>query len=143
MKKIPVAVLAVMIGLAFVTASFAQAPSEKPATMEKSSKSTGKTKSMTYSGEVVSADANTVVVKGKNGEKTFRLADTKWKGYTSADELKPGDKVIVSSSGKGKQMKAAMIEKQSVTERMKNEMKKDEEKIKEKLTPEKKSEPQK
>ncbi len=140
MKKALVMIVAVLISLAFVTASFAQAPPEKSATMDKPSKP----KSMTYSGEVMSVDsaANTVVVKGKKGEMPFNLATTKWKGYKSADGLKPGDKVTVQYVEKDGKMMATMVSK-SWTKRMKADIKKEEKKIKEKLTPEEKSEPKK
>ena len=100
MKKMFVIVLALIIGLAFATGGFAAE----------------KAKSKTYTGEVSSVDASakSLVVKGKDGDKTFDVTDSKWKGYTSMDEIKPGDKVTVTYMEKDGTMSAKSVTKAKV-----------------------------
>jgi hypothetical protein len=110
MKKMVIVVLAVLITLAFVSGSFARETA----------------KIMKYPGEVVSVDSasNTAVVKGKQGDMTFDLSTTKWKGYKSTDEMKPGDKVTVMYITKDGKMMATSVNK-SMTEQMKEKVKPD------------------
>ncbi|HEY3276179.1 MAG TPA: hypothetical protein VGJ94_06130 [Syntrophorhabdaceae bacterium] len=112
MKKTLIVFLVVIIGMVFVTASFA--------------KGTAKTK--TVSGEVVSVDpaSNTAVVKADQGDMTFAMASTKWKNYKSMEEMKPGDKVKITYTEKDGKMMATWVEKKSLTERMKEKVKGDE-----------------
>ena len=133
MKKTLFVVLSALIGLALAIPSFAQAPSTQNPTAtapEKSAKPMGKVKAMKFSGKVVSVDSsgNTAVVKGKKGEMTFNLSETKWKGYKSASEVKPGDKVWVRYVEKDGTMMATMVGK-PWTKRMKSKIKKEEEKM--------------
>ncbi len=95
---------------------------------------TGKTeqpKTMSYSGDVVSVNtkANTITVKGNEGEKTFNISGATWTGYNSVSEVKTGDSVTVDYVQKGKQMVATSV-KASLTTRMKDEAKQLEKKIK-------------
>lgn len=85
MKKMFVIVLAVIIGLALATAGFAADNDSKT------------NKGKTFTGTVTSVDtsAKNLVVKGKGGDKTFDVTDAKWKGYSSLDDIKAGDKVTV------------------------------------------------
>lgn len=90
MKKMFVIVLAVIIGLALAAAGFAADNDSKT--------DKGKTdKGKTFTGTVTSVDtsAKNLVVKGKGGDKTFDVTDAKWKGYSSLDDIKAGDKVTV------------------------------------------------
>jgi hypothetical protein len=111
MAKMLTGVLVVLIALAFVSGSFAREAA----------------KIMKYSGEVVSVDSasNTAVVKGKQGDMTFDLSTTKWKGYKSTDEMKPGDKVTIMYITKDGKMMATSVSK-SITERMKEKVKPEE-----------------
>jgi hypothetical protein len=83
MKKMFMIALFMLIGLAFVTTGFAAGDDT--------------TKGKTYTGTVSSVDATakSVVVKGKDGDKTFDVTDAKWKGYSSLDEVKAGDRITV------------------------------------------------
>ena len=100
MKKMFVIILAVVIGLALATTGFTADTSKND-------------KARTYTGTVSSVDtsAKNIVVKGKGGEKTFDVGDAKWKGYSSLDDIKAGDKVTVSYTGKGENMTAKSVSK--------------------------------
>jgi hypothetical protein len=101
MKKIFVVILAIVIGLALASAGFA-ADTDKTAS------------SKTFMGTVTSVDtsAKNIVVKGKGGDKTFDVSDTKWKsGYSSLDDIKAGDKVTVMYTEKDGNMMAKSVMK--------------------------------
>ncbi|MEN6616652.1 MAG: hypothetical protein ABFD12_08860 [Syntrophorhabdus sp.] len=103
MKRVFMIVLIAFIGLAFVTTGFAAA---KDTSM----------KGQQYTGTVSSVDtsAKNLVVKGKGGEKTFDASDAKWKGYSSLDDVKAGDKVTVMYTKEDDTMKAKSIAKSKV-----------------------------
>lgn len=100
MKRAFMIVLIALIGLAFVTIGFA-------ATKDSSMKS------QQYTGTVSSVDssAKNLVVKGKDGEKTFDTTDAKWKGYASLDDVKAGDRVTVNYTKQDDTMKATNVAK--------------------------------
>jgi hypothetical protein len=115
MKKVFVAVLAVLIGIAFVATVFAQAPAapEKaapapaPAPEKKAeTKAAWKGKMHHFWGEVTAMDmaAKTLTVKGKKGDMTFDVTDAKMKG-----EPKVGDKVMVKYMKKDGKMVAKSV----------------------------------
>lgn len=133
MKKVLMVGLALLVSAAFVTAVFAQAPAkpaEKPAAAapekapapapekkapapEKKAaapaeKKADKPKVHQYTGEVVKMDAGKMIVlKGKQGEKSFDLAPSaKMKG-----EPKEGDKVVVKYTEKDGKMVASSVTK--------------------------------
>ena len=134
MKKGLMIALAVLISVAFVTVTFAQAPAgtvekkatttttttttpEKKATTtttttttpekkETTTTTTTKSKHMEFKGEVVSMDAaaKTLVAKDKKGEMTFDVATAKMKG-----EAKAGHKVTVKYMEKDGKMVASSV----------------------------------
>ncbi|MHB8108467.1 MAG: hypothetical protein ACYDHW_00370 [Syntrophorhabdaceae bacterium] len=99
MKKIFMIALFMLIGLAFVTTGFA----ETHDTM----------KGKTYTGTVSSVDATakSLVVKGKDGDKTFDVTDAKWKGYSTLDQVKAGDRITVNYMEKDGTMSAKTVMK--------------------------------
>ena len=113
MKNVFVAVLAVFIGIAFVTTAFAQAPAAPetaapaPAPEKKAeTKAAWKGKMHHFWGEVTAMDmaAKTLTVKGKKGDMTFDVTDAKMKG-----EPKVGDKVMVKYMKKDGKMVAKSV----------------------------------
>lgn len=123
MKKSLMIVLAVLISVAFVTTVFAQAPKAAPAPApapekaapapakdakaapapEKAKEAAPKAKAAKFAGEVVSFEAGkTMVVKGKDGEKTFDVAAVK-------KEFKAGDKVTVMFTEKDGKLVASKV----------------------------------
>lgn len=111
MKKTLLIVLAVLISVAFVTTVFAQqAPkTEKPAAAPEKApapEKPAKEKAMHFKGEFVSADAaaKTIVVKGKDGEKTFDVS-----GVKKMAEFKAGEKVVVMYTEKDGKMMASKV----------------------------------
>lgn len=91
MKRSLLVVLAVLFALAWVSAGFA-------AEMEKSVKITG---------DVVSNDGKTMVLKGPDGNKTFDVS-----GVKKADKYKPGDQVTISYKEKDGTLTAGKISKE-------------------------------
>ena len=90
MKKVLMMALTVLIGVAFVTVVFAQAPvgtpekktttttTTTPAKKETTTKTT-KSKAMMFTGEVTNVDtaAKMMTVKGKKGDMTFDVSSAK------------------------------------------------------------------
>jgi hypothetical protein len=116
MKKALFILFALLISAAFVTAVFAQnqpqaSETSPAATVEK--KATVKPKTHKYWGTVASIDAaaKMLVVKSKKGEKTFDVADSKWHGYKSVDDVKAGQKVTVRYMEKEGKMFATVVTK--------------------------------
>jgi hypothetical protein len=124
MKKALMIVLAVLISVAFVTTVFAQAPkpaaekaapapekkaaapekapAPEKAKAEKPAKA-AKAKAGKFAGEVASFEAGkTMVVKGKDGDKTFDVSAIK-------KEFKAGDKVTVAYTEKDGKMMASKV----------------------------------
>jgi hypothetical protein len=141
MKKVLMAVLAVFIGIAFVTSVFAQsqtdvatkvakdaaqekakaAPAPAPAPEKKAEKKAApKGKVQQYRGEVTWMDtaAKTLTVKGKKGDMTFDVTDAKMKG-----EPKAGDKVTVKYAAKEGKMVAKSVAMKGVKKAGKKEAK--------------------
>jgi len=113
MKKALLIGLTLLIGFAFATAVFAQAPAapEKaapaPAPEQKAeTKAPAKHKTHHFRGEVTAVDmaAKTLTVKGKKGDMTFDLTGAKMKG-----EPKMGDKVRVAYMEKEGKMVAKYV----------------------------------
>ncbi len=124
MKSVFVIVLAVFIGVAFMTTGFAQAPApekkapEKAAAPEK--KAEKKEKTMVFKGEVTAVDAaaKTITVKGAKGEETFDVA-----GVKNADKIKAGDKVTVRYAEKEGKKVAKSVQAASAKKAAKKEKK--------------------
>jgi hyperosmotically inducible protein len=81
MKKVLMIVMALIIGVAFVTTVMAQ---DKP-------------KGKSWVGKVVSVDTagKTVVAKNKKGEMTFDVSAAKFAKDVAFEDLKAGDKIVV------------------------------------------------
>ena len=122
MKKVVMIGLTLLISIAFVSAVFAQAPA-KPAPApapaaapEKAAapapkapapeKKAEKPKTHQYTGTIEKMDAAAIVVKGKQGDKSFDVANAKMKG-----EPKQGDKVVVKYTEKDGKMVASSVTK--------------------------------
>jgi hypothetical protein len=90
MKRTLLIIAVLLIGVSFITTTFAQ---DKPVKIVKPA--IGK---KGFAGEVVKVDVaeNIIVVKGKKGEETYDIKDVKWKVYKSAEEVKAGDFVVIS-----------------------------------------------
>ncbi|MCX7858272.1 MAG: hypothetical protein N2513_09925 [Deltaproteobacteria bacterium] len=118
MKKLLTVALAILISVAFVSAVFAQpekgkAPekpaAEKAAAPEKpAAEKPAKPKVRQFTGEVVKADASTLVVKSKKEEKTFDVSGVK--GF-KPEEFKEGDKVVVKYTEKEGKLVASSVKK--------------------------------
>jgi hypothetical protein len=132
MKKVVLAVLAVIVSVAFVAAVFAQSeraissgaaasgqpqPPMKPGPKDtgvpsvaegEPAVSAGAAKVMVFKGEVVNIDvaAKTIVVKDKKGEKAFAYGEEKKIG-----EIKAGDKVTLQYGMREGKLWAANIKK--------------------------------
>ena len=121
MKKVFMMVLAVLIGVAFVSGAFAQAPAGSPeqkttttttTTPEKkettTTTDTTKSKAKKFKGTVTKMDTaeKMMTVKGKKGEMTFDVSSAKMKG-----EVKAGDKVKVGYMEKDGKMMASWVTK--------------------------------
>jgi hypothetical protein len=118
MKRALMLALTLLIGVAFVTVVFAQAPAGTPEqktttttttkTPEKKETTTKVTKSkaMMFTGEVTNMDtaAKMMTVKGTKGDMTFDVSSVKMKG-----EAKAGDKVTVKYTEKDGKMKASSV----------------------------------
>ncbi len=119
MKKVLIMALAVLIGVAFVTATFAQVSTgttEKKTTTttttttpEKkvtTTTTTTKSKVMTFKGEVTAMDttAKMMTVKGKKGDMTFDVSNAKMKSEPAA-----GDNVTVKYIERDGKMIASSI----------------------------------
>jgi microtubule-associated protein 1 len=133
MKKVLMAVLAVFIGIAFVTSVFAQSATDKATkaatdtAQEKAKaapapekKAAPKGKVQQYRGEVTGMDtaAKTLTVKGKKGDMTFDVTDAKMKA-----EPKAGDKVMVKYMEKDGKMVAKSVSMKGVKKAGKKEAK--------------------
>src|SRR5512136_1722937 len=108
MKRALLVFLVLLIGAAFVTTVFAQAPAKQaPATAKAPAAPT----IHKISGAVVSVDAPTKMlgVKGSKGEVKFDVANAKWTGYKAVDEVKAGDKVTVKYTEKDGKMAATQV----------------------------------
>jgi hypothetical protein len=125
MKKAVMIGLTLLISVAFVTAVFAQAPAKPapapapaaapekaPAPAPKApadkKEAAPKAKTQQYTGEIAKMDAaaKMIVVKGKQGDKSFDVANAKMKG-----EPKQGDKVTVKYTEKDGKMTASSVTK--------------------------------
>lgn len=106
MKKALGVLLALLVSLAFVTAVFAQA--EKAKAPEKPEEKPAKPKVKQFTGEVVTVDASTLVVKSKKEEKTFDVTEVK--GFKPED-FKAGDKVVVKYIEKEGKLFASSVKK--------------------------------
>ena len=118
MKKVLMLALTVLIGFAFVTGAFAQAPgtSEQttttttttPAPEKKETTTTTTTtcKVMRFTGKVTALDtaANMMTVKGKKGDMTFDVSSAKMK-----ESVKAGSKVTVKYMEKDGKMMASSV----------------------------------
>jgi hypothetical protein len=102
MKRSLLVVLAVLFALAWVGAGFA-------AEMEKSVKITG---------DVISNDGKTMVVKGPDGDQTFDVS-----GVKNVNKYKPGDQVTISYTQKDGTLTAASISKKMIKGKKKKETK--------------------
>jgi hypothetical protein len=135
MKKALMIVLAILIGVAFVTTVFATdkpaaAPEKAPAAEKKEVKKeeaapAPKAKPMTFKGEFVSADAaaKTIVVKDDKGDKTFDVS-----GVKKMKEFKAGDKVAVHYTEKDGKMMASAVKAQKAAKKAEKKEAKPEEK---------------
>jgi hypothetical protein len=122
MKKVLMIALAVLISVAFVTVTFAQAPagtSEKttttttttPAPEKKettTTTTTTKSGAMRFTGKVTAMDtaANMMTVKGKKGDMTFDVSSAMMKG-----EVKAGSRVTVRYMEQDGKMMASSVTK--------------------------------
>jgi ribosomal 50S subunit-recycling heat shock protein len=110
MKKVWIMALTVLIGFAFVTGAFAQAPAGTPEQKTTTTTTTTTTisKSMTFRGKVTNLDtaASMMTVEGKKGEMTFDVSNAKMKG-----EVKVGDMVRVKYTEKDGKMMASWVTK--------------------------------
>jgi hypothetical protein len=107
MKKVSMFVLAVIISIAFVSTTFAQAPAgttEKKETT--TTTTTTKTKAMKFHGKVTNMDtaAKMMTVTGKKGDMTFDVSNAKIKG-----EINVGDKVGVKYMEQDGKMAASAV----------------------------------
>ena len=99
MKKTCVIALALAVGLAVAASGFARGDRT------------------TDRGDVANVDpaANTLVVRGADGDRTFDVSMAKWAGgYTDASDIKPGDEVKVSWQMKDGTMMARKVDKMKV-----------------------------
>lgn len=120
MKRALTIVLALLIGVAFVTTVFAEvekkaaapaaaAPEKAPAPEKaKVEKKAPAAKTHQFTGEVTAADAaaKTITVKGKKEEKTFDVS-----GVKGAEDIKVGDKVVVKYTEKDGKNVAKSVKK--------------------------------
>ena len=97
MKKALLILFVLIFSTAFVTMAFAV---EKKAP-----------KTMMYMGQVVSMEANLLVVKGDKGEMGFDVTGAKMSGYKMMNEVKAGDKVTVKYLKKEGKMMAIVVGK--------------------------------
>jgi hypothetical protein len=114
MKKVLIMALTVLISVAFVTVTFAQAPEQKTTTTRTSTTpekketatKTTKSKGMMFTGEVTNMDsaAKMMTVKGTKGDMTFDVSSVKMKS-----EAKAGDKVTVKYTEKDGKMNASAV----------------------------------
>ena len=116
MKKVLMLALAVLISVAFVSVTFAQAPAgttEKKTTTttttpekKETTTTTTKTKAMTFKGKVTNMDTavKMMTVNGKKGDMTFDVSTAKMKV-----EPKAGDKVKVKYMEKDGKMVASWV----------------------------------
>ena len=130
MKKVLIAVLAVFIGIAFVTSVFAQSATDKatkaattpaPAPEKKAEKKAApKGKVKQHRGAVTGVDmaAKTLTVKGRKGDMTFDVTDATMKG-----EPKAGDKVTVKYAEKDGKMVAKSVSMKGIKKAGKKEAK--------------------
>jgi hypothetical protein len=100
MKKALLILFVLILSASFVTVAFA---AEKKAP-----------KTMTYTGQAVSMEANMLVVKGKKGEMTFDVTGAKTSGYKMMDEVKAGDKVTVKYTKREGKTMATLVKKAAV-----------------------------
>jgi hypothetical protein len=128
MKKALMVALTLLISVAFVSAVFAQAPAkpaEKPAAAPEKApapapapakapekapapekKAAEKPRTHQYTGEIVKLEVGKMIVlKGKDGEKSFDLGKVKVK------DVKEGDKVVVKYTEKDGKMTASSVAK--------------------------------
>ena len=108
MKKVSMFLFAVIIGIAFVSTTFAQAPAgttEKKETTTTTTTTT-KTKTMKFHGKVTNMDmaAKMMTVTGKKGDMTFDVSNAKVKG-----EINVGDKVRVKYMEQDGKMMASAV----------------------------------
>lgn len=117
MKKVLTMALAVLISVAFVSVTFAQAP-EKTETTTTTTKTpfkkettttttkTTKSKHMEFTGKVMNMDTaeNMMTVQGKKGDMTFDVSTATMKG-----EAKVGDNVLVKYIEKDGKMVASSV----------------------------------
>lgn len=98
MKKVLMIVMALIIGVAFVTTVMAQ---DKP-------------KGKGWVGEVVSVDtaAKKVVAKNKKGEMTFDVSEAKFAKHVKFENLKAGDKIALKYEEKDGKNMATGVAKQ-------------------------------
>ena len=107
MKKVSMFVLAVIIGIAFVSTTFAQAPAGTTEKKETTTTTTTiKTKTMKFHGKVTNMDmaAKMMTVTGKKGDMTFDVSNAKMKG-----EINVGDKVRVKYMEQDGKMMASAV----------------------------------
>ncbi|MGD0230311.1 MAG: hypothetical protein ABSC19_08125 [Syntrophorhabdales bacterium] len=129
MKKALMMALTVLIGVAFVTGAFAQAPAgtleqktttTTTTTPEKkettTTTETTKSKTMKFRGTVTNMDTagKMMTVKGKKGDMTFDVSSAKMKG-----EFKAGDKVRVGYTEMDGKMMASWVAKKGRAKKMK------------------------
>lgn len=137
MRKVLMIALAVLIGAAFVSTTFAQqtpapekaapaaekatktektGPQEKATAPEKAGKieKSGKAKDKgTFAGEVTNVNTaeKTISVKDKRGEVTIDVAEAKYAKNMKMEDIKVGDQVVVKFETKGGKMAAMHINK--------------------------------
>jgi hypothetical protein len=106
MKKVSMFVLAVIISVAFVSTTFAQAPAGTTEKKETTTTTTTKAKAMTFHGKVTNMDtaAKMMTVTGKKGDMTFDVSNAKMKG-----EINVGDKVGVRYMEQDGKMMASAV----------------------------------
>jgi hypothetical protein len=100
MKKALLILFLLIFSASFVTVGFA---AEKKAP-----------KTKTYAGQVISMEANMLVVKGKKGEMSFDVTGAKMSGYKLMDEVKAGDKITVKYRKKEGKTMATLVRKAAV-----------------------------
>jgi hypothetical protein len=119
MKKVLMFALALVISVAFVSTVFAQTqpaddkslPGKGPAgaAPAKPGPKVEMPKGTKYAGQVTKVEGSMVTVKGKKDEKTFDVANAKFKGYKAAEDIKVGDKVgVIFNMADGKAVAAAV-----------------------------------
>jgi hypothetical protein len=103
MKRALTIVVAVLIGIAFLSPAFAAAKKEK---------------SVSLTGEVMKNDGKMMTVKGPSGEQEFDVAAVK-----NVDKYKMGDQVTIKYTEKDGKMTGSSISKKMMKGKEKMEMK--------------------